>query len=312
VNGFEEIEERALGIRAGDDGFGGDFFAGRERYASDSAVFDENARDFGVGANFSAGFARGCGESIGESSRTTFRLHVAAIRESTCAATKEKKRSSAGGPRASGGAENSASGGRGAEEFRLKKFGDEIGDGHRSPADKALHVFLVEAAECFSSPEEIPDVTRGGLINVRRRHKEEIADEGARRIESFGEFDVSGGVGLGELGDCGDVRKSAGAEEKGTAIGMGSEEARGGFEELNAVAFELHVLGDGGSKWAMDGIENGGAEARVKFFGDGSAADDRATLEDEGFVAGAGEIEGGNEGILAGADDDDVARSHCY
>src|SRR5579875_4175438 len=94
------------------------------------------------------------------------------------------------------------------------------------------------------------------------------------------------------------------------AIGMGREEARSGFEKLKAVAFELHVFEDRRSEWAVDGVENGGAEAGMKFFRDCGTADGCALFQDEGLVSRAGEIKGGDEAVRAGADDDDVTGTH--
>ena len=71
MHGFDEMEESALGVGAGDDGFGGDFFAIGKRDAGDGAIFDEDAGDFGVGANFGAGLAGGSGEGIRNSSSPT-------------------------------------------------------------------------------------------------------------------------------------------------------------------------------------------------------------------------------------------------
>ena len=48
LRGIDEIEKGALGIDAGDDGFGGDFFAVGEDDAGDGAVFDANVLDFGL------------------------------------------------------------------------------------------------------------------------------------------------------------------------------------------------------------------------------------------------------------------------
>ena len=64
VDGFEQIEESALGVGAGDDCFGGDFFAGGESDAGDRAVPDEDAHDFGVGTDFGAGLLHGGGEGV--------------------------------------------------------------------------------------------------------------------------------------------------------------------------------------------------------------------------------------------------------
>src|SRR6267142_5680939 len=45
LRSVHEIEKRALGIGAGDDGYDGDFFAVRENDAGDGAVLDSNVLD---------------------------------------------------------------------------------------------------------------------------------------------------------------------------------------------------------------------------------------------------------------------------
>lgn len=61
LRGIKEMEECALGIDAGNDGFNFNFFAIGEDETSDGAIFDEDVLDFGVGAEFGAGFASGIG-----------------------------------------------------------------------------------------------------------------------------------------------------------------------------------------------------------------------------------------------------------
>ena len=79
------------------------------------------------------------------------------------------------------------------------------------------------------------------------------------------------------------------------------------------MARELHVADDVGAERAGGVRERGAAEAGVKFFGDGGATDLGAAFEDEGLESGFGKIEGGDEAVVSGADDDDVARiSHRY
>ena len=75
------------------------------------------------------------------------------------------------------------------------------------------------------------------------------------------------------------------------------------------MARELHVFDDFGRERAAGVSERGTAEAGMKFFGDGGAADDRAAFENERLVALLREVEGGDEGVVSAADDDDVARS---
>ena len=70
---INEIEERALGVDAGDDGFGGDFFAVGEDDSSDGVVLDSNVLDVSLRSNFGAGSACGFRESTRESAEPTFR-----------------------------------------------------------------------------------------------------------------------------------------------------------------------------------------------------------------------------------------------
>ena len=53
--------------------------------------------------------------------------------------------------------------------------------------------------------------------------------------------------------------------------------------------------------------ESGTAEAGMKFLGDGGAAGLGAALEHQRFVSGFGQIESGDQAVVAAADDDDVA-----
>ena len=244
MDGFEEMEEGALGVGAGNDGLGGDFFAGRESDAGDGAVFDQDARDFGVGANFGAGVFGGGSEGVRESARASTNLRGAAIGQAACATAQQKKRGGARGPRARGRAEDSSRGDGGAKQFRLEKLRDEIRNGHGAPANQALHVFLAQAAEGLSGAEKIPEVTGGGLVDFGRGHEEEIADEGTRGVESFAQLGVFRGVGFRGRRDCGGGFARVGVEEKRAAVGMRREDAGGGLEKLDAMAIELHASGD--------------------------------------------------------------------
>ena len=155
LRGVEELEEGALGVDTGDYGAGGEFFAAGEDEAGDCTVFDADVADFGVGADFGAGCARGfcegAGEgaeaSVGEGSGTDWmRIGCGAKKKDCCGAC---------GPRAERGAEDTAGGDYGAQEFRVEKFGYEIGSGHGAPTDEIEHAFLAEAANAASGLEKI-------------------------------------------------------------------------------------------------------------------------------------------------------------
>src|SRR5260370_4626246 len=66
LRGIEELEKSALGIDAGDNGSNGDFFAVDEDESDDCAVFHANVLNFGVSADFRAGFASSIGNGARE------------------------------------------------------------------------------------------------------------------------------------------------------------------------------------------------------------------------------------------------------
>ncbi len=62
--GFDEFVEGEAGIDAGGNCFGVDFVAVGENYSFGFAVFDDDFRDGGLGANLDAGFAGGVADGV--------------------------------------------------------------------------------------------------------------------------------------------------------------------------------------------------------------------------------------------------------
>src|ERR1700689_69323 len=210
----------------------------------------------------------------------------------------------AGGPRSESGAEDSAGGDGSAEEFGFKKFGNEIGDGHRAPTQKVEDAFFAEAADVTTGLEEIPEIFRGRRVDRWRSDRGDLAENFGDFGKGFGEFRVFGGV------FCGETRDTAGGfgvvvvEEERATVGRRSEDARIGIKDLQILLVEAHVARDVGAK-RTDGVrERRGAIARVKFFGDGTAADDFAAFKNDGFESALCEIESGDECVVTAADDD--------
>ena len=61
---IRQLEERAFGVGAGNDGVGADFFAGGEKHAGGCAVFHADLNDFGCGANLDAGHRLGALDGV--------------------------------------------------------------------------------------------------------------------------------------------------------------------------------------------------------------------------------------------------------
>ena len=146
--------------------------------------------DFRAGANFRAGFFRGSGHRGGERAHAAARVSGVPHRIRVGCGAQQQKSRGAGGPRAERGAENSARGDDGAEQIRFEKFGDEIRDGHGSPADQAHHFFFAEAADFAADFQKLPEVFLRGLFDHRRREVEQFARRLPPRARDFLKFEV--------------------------------------------------------------------------------------------------------------------------
>ena len=83
-------------------------------------------------------------------------------------------------------------------------------------------------------------------------------------------------------------------------------------QDVQAVPRQLEVADDLGPEQRDDVAEDREAEAREELLGHRGAAQDVALLEDEGLHAGAGEIGGADQAVVAAADDDRVVGlGHC-
>src|ERR1700734_4168622 len=138
----------------------------------------------------------------------------------------QEDRGAAGGPRAERGAENSASSDGGAEEFGLEKLGDEIGNGHRAPAQKIEDTFLAETANVATGLEEIPEIFGRRRIDRGRSDRGDLAEDFGDFDEGFGEFRVIGSVFGGEAGDTAGGFGVVVVEQERAAVRRRSENAR--------------------------------------------------------------------------------------
>ncbi len=282
---IDEVEEGALGVEAGNDRIGGNFFAASEDEASDGAIFDADVADFGVGADFGADMARGFRECARERAEPSVRKRSGADGMRVGSGAQEENRRGARRPGTKRGAKNSARGDNGANELGVEKFGGEIGGGHRSPAEKVEEPLFAETANAAAGFEKIPEILGRGRIDVRRRDGEKLAENGEEFREGVGKFGVLAGVFGGEPRDAAGGFGVIVVEEKGLPVGRGSEEARIGMEHVALELLELHVRGDIGAE-RTDGVrERRSAKAGMKFLGDGAAADKFAALEDERLEA---------------------------
>ena len=160
----------ALGIGVRDDRAGSDFFAGGEDDSGRDAVFHANFCDGRVGANFRARLLRGCGHGGGDALRL-LRQGIDEVPAGVGSAAARMRRASAlpadHGPRKC--TEDSAGGDGGAKRFGVEKFGDQVRDCHRSPAQNAVEIFLAEITDGATGLQHSPEIAAGGVVDVGRR-----------------------------------------------------------------------------------------------------------------------------------------------
>src|SRR5450432_3056810 len=70
---------------------------------------------------------------------------------------------------------------------------------------------------------------------------------------------------------------------------------------------KLHIAHDFGSHRSGGMRQNGTAKTGMNFFSDRGAADLRATLDHERFITRLGQIERGDQTVVAAANNDDIA-----
>src|SRR4029077_18193223 len=113
---INKMEEGALGVDSGDDGFHGDFLAAGESDAGDAAIFDEDLADFRIGADFRAGLFGGFGERARKGTEPAARKRSGANRMGIGGSAEKKDGGRTGGPGAKRVPKKAACGDGGAKK----------------------------------------------------------------------------------------------------------------------------------------------------------------------------------------------------
>jgi len=306
IFGVEHFDESEIGINAGRNDFGVDFFAGFENDSGGAAVACENFRDWSFHADFGAGFASGVADGVGDCAGAAAAESPGAKCAVDFAHVMVKKNvGGSGRAHAEKSADDSGGGHGGFENVGLEPLVEEIGGGHGHELDEIVFFFGGEGLEATSEKSEFAQASGIERSGIGRRHRKERFDEAAHLDHFLAEFVVGFGV---EAGVADEFAAGFGVvvdAPEMVAIGHGRESAveRKDFE---AVAREVEVANDFGAQKRDDVRADGELESGDDFFGDGGAAEDVAAFEDEDFFVGAGEIGRVGQAVVASADDDCV------
>src|SRR5882762_10308379 len=233
------MEKGALGIDAGHDGFDGDFFAIGENDAGDGAVFEEDVLDFGIGADFSACLFCRFGKCAREGAESAARKRGRANGMGVGRRAQQKNGGRTSGPGTKRGAKDAARSDDGAKEFGFEKFGDEIRDGHGTPAKKIEDAGFSKAANAAAGLQEIPEICGSRLVDRGRRDGSELRKEAGGFFERCGKLGVFGGVLGGNAGNFAGGFDDVVVEKERVAVRRWGEDAGVGMQDLAIEGFEI-------------------------------------------------------------------------
>ena len=153
--------------------------------------------------------------------------------------------------------------------------------------------------------------SHGAWRELRRRGEQQTFHHLREALQLIFVGRVDFGIVRGELGDFGERFGAVLPHEEMAAVGEGGEE--GGIFGVHPVAEarELQIAHDAFLHQAGEVGGGGDAIARPDFFGDGAAADQFAPFEHQHLAAAARQIRGGDQAIVAAADDDGIVLHKC-
>ncbi len=107
-------------------------------------------------------------------------------------------------------------------------------------------------------------------------------------------------------------QRLVGPQHERAAVRKGRERGRVPGQHLEAVPLEIEIPDDLGPEQAVDVGGRGHLEAGPQLLGDAGAAQHFAALEYQHFDPGPGEVRGGDQTVVATADNDEVVgRGHA-
>ena len=142
-------------------------------------------------------------------------------------------------------------------------------------------------------------VGKSGVVKSADK-KRETLHESAKGL-------VPAGVRFRKAGDrCGAVAR----DQQGWTVRTGRKQQWIERQELETLALQVKIAGDFRGEGAREVSEARDLEPGKEFFRDRNAADDVALFQDQDFLSSHGEVSGGDEPVVAGADDDGVVVRH--
>src|SRR5580698_2010015 len=304
--GFDEFQEREIGVNARRDNVGVNFFAAFENDALRYAIFYKNFRYGHFFADFDAGFEGCTGDGVGNGAGAAAAETPGAEGAVDFAhVMMEQNIGCAGRTDAEECADDSGGGHGGFEDVGLKPLVEEIGRAHGHELDQIVFVFGVEILETLGEEGKFFQVARVEGRGIGRDHAENRLYEAAHGDHGFAEFFVRFGVEFGVTLEFPARFTVIVLTPEVVAVGHGGQGAVE-REDLQPVPREIEIANDFRPQQRNDVGEDREFKSGDDFFGDGCAAQDVAFFQDQNFFAGLGEIRRVHQAVMAAADYDDV------
>ena len=201
-----------------------------------------------------------------------------------------------------------AGGGHGGfEDIGLEPLVEKIGGAHGHELDERVTLVGRELAETLEQKMELLEIfgiERGG---IGRNHREQGLHEAAHGNHHLGEFVVGLGVEAGMSTNVADGFGVIVYAPQVIAVGHGRKCAVE-REDFQTVTRKIEFANDLGTEKRDNIRAFGKKKAGEDFFGDGGAAENVATFEDNNLLPCLGEVRGIDQAVVAAADDDNVVE----
>ena len=212
--------------------------------------------------------------------------------------------------RAAVSADHAIGGERDLHFRRFEPFVEEFGRALGEDLDQRDDVLGRQMADAPGEAQIVHDVD-GGRRKLRRCSEQQAFDDPRDALKLILVCGVDLRVVFGELGDFREGLRPVLPHEEVPAIGKDGKE--GGILGIHAIAelFELQLADDALLHQAGQVCSGRDTIARPDLFGHGTPAQEFATFEHEHLPSRTRQVGGGDQAVVAAADDDHIVFGHA-
>ena len=205
------------------------------------------------------------------------------------------------------GAIQGMTGNGGAKQFTREPFRQQVGNRHRGPAQQPIHVLRAQLADATPGTQHEQKIGKIGVVEVGRQLTQQWRKHGCHARQCLLKFAIVLRVFQRALGQLCDAALDTAVEQHRPAVARKTKHTRLRLDPPQPVPLQLHVAENGAGDWPGRVRERRNAKSRVKFFGDGDAADEWPPFQHQRLQSSLRQIKCGNQSIVSRADDHRIA-----